>query len=317
MEAMQETIRRDLQTALGVTIPEFPPFFIAGVVSCIFGMLLILTLFRRKLSSNDKYREMRRVTSEARIYDESVGNDALDPNSQDWGQKWIADYGKVWQSPSIKMIRDKRGITWDPSTTPPQGWYLFYQEFQFCWLDWLLAGCCTQDLCVVALGGSIYDITAFMPTHPGSQETLAEACGGDSTERFSEILHSSDAVALAAKYLVCAMPEGLTCGIYQEPSKINRKKGSRRGYITAFQQGMRHELLQAEAAETACNAAGGSAEAKPVSPKIKGFMDCPKGAAHFGKARAFYDPLEQSWKVWWTCCGRFVKSATQRARVQG
>ena len=301
------------------------------------------------------------LSSASRVLAKDVKSDFV------WEQLWIAAYGAMWGSENIRALREKRAISWDPlgrngpRRAPAQGWFVFYLEFEACWLDWLLAGCCTKELCVIGLGGSIYDITAFLPMHPGSEETLAEACGGDGTERFADIGHSSDAVDMAAKYCVCLMPESLTCGQYQEPSKINRHRGSRRGYATKFQSTMKREQQLAEVCECRCNirragaaeglgacaataiaatpaAAPAAAPAsglgpgpsqpddvaekaekdrarrlRQVSPKVGGYFDCPEGEPHFGRARACYDPVEQQWIVWWTCCGRYVLSGTPRS----
>lgn len=249
-----------------------------------------------------------------------------------WRQRWIAAYGAMWRGDQIRILREKRGITWDPEggETPAQGWFVFYLEWEACWLDWLLAGMCSSELCVIGLGGSVYNITEFLPNHPGSQETLAEACGGDGTERFADIGHSSDAVELVKKYLVCLMPEALTAGQYQEPSKINRHRGSRRGHATKFQSTMKREQQLAEKqewrnnihrsaaasaaalagglspTETACSADDGASAPPTPLVDVGGFFDCPASKPHFGRARACYDPIAQQWRVWYTCCGRYV-----------
>jgi hypothetical protein len=31
---------------------------------------------------------------------------------------------------------------------------------------------------------------------------------------------------------------------------------------------------------------------------------CSVGAKHFGRPRVFFDPVEQRWWCWWTCCGQ-------------
>jgi len=282
---------------------------------------------------------------------------------QVWQQLWIQRYGAMWSDPKIQYLRLRRGLDWTPRQRPTQGWFVFYLEFEACWLEWLLAGMCTSDLCVVGLGGSIYDITAFLPRHPGSIETLLDACGGDGTEQFADIGHSSDAVELARLHRVYSMPAHLTCGQYQDSSRLNRHFGSRRGYLTKFQSAMRREQTVAAAAaelserhrlqavaqrRAAAGADGGAAggggggdEATPwswlwpstalgptapsaagpaataagastspststtkIAPSIEGYTTCEHDEPHVGRARACYDPVQQRWAVWWTCCGR-------------
>ena len=104
-----------------------------------------------------------------------------------WEQLWKITYGTMWAHERFTEIRKIRGILWNPSVRhdsaevpaavspslekslhfrPPQGWLHFYLEFEFCWMDWLLAGCCTQEYCLIGLYGSLYNITNFLPDHP-------------------------------------------------------------------------------------------------------------------------------------------------------
>ena len=164
-----------------------------------------------------------------------------------WSKLWRDHFESMWQNDEIRKICDRRGIAWGKPdivsmsyntehslnlnaainqnendvivyekktivySTPSQGWFLFYLEFEACWLDWLLAGCCTEDFCLIGLRGKIFNITTFLPHHPGSIETLMELCGGDGTETFVNIGHSSTAVNLANMHQIY-------------PPKQNKKK---------------------------------------------------------------------------------------------
>ena len=107
-----------------------------------------------------------------------------------WEQLWKITYGPMWAHERFTEIRKIRGIVWNPtvrhdfagepatpstlqeqnlSFRPPQGWLHFYLEFGFCWMDWLLSGCCTQEYCLIGLYGSLYNITNFLPDHPVSK----------------------------------------------------------------------------------------------------------------------------------------------------
>lgn len=99
-----------------------------------------------------------------------------------WKQLWIETFGTMWNHEKVAEIRQIRGLTWNPTdvTTnnsinasnaesmikPVQGWLRFYLEFDFCWIDWLLAGCSSTELCLIGLHGSLYNITAFLLEHP-------------------------------------------------------------------------------------------------------------------------------------------------------
>ena len=217
------------------------------------SVLILITVFRRKLSSNDQYRRetskpplhiavsksgmapfivslikgkdeksspsklqssvdaaicLERISLDDNILlnilvylsDVDIGKLSLTSRSLSgnctsdfvWEQLWIMTYGAMWNDSNVVKIREIRGITWNPTVRmqecalkdsnyragdgllmkkcprPSQGWLVFYKEFEFCWMDWLLAGCCTQGYCLIGLYGSVYDITNFLPEHPVS-----------------------------------------------------------------------------------------------------------------------------------------------------
>lgn len=122
-----------------------------------------------------------------------------------WEYLWAQRFGSMWRSKEIRSIRLLRQIDWEPgvATSPPkQGWRRFYQEFESCWMDWLLAGFCSPNRCLLGLHGSVLDITHFLDMHPGSPETLTMHSGCDATLAFHEIGHSSFAHALVEQYVI-------------------------------------------------------------------------------------------------------------------
>ena len=128
--------------------------------------------------------EIEKLTLTSKKFSQSCTSDFV------WEQLWIMTFGAMWNDPNLVKIREMRGITWNSidqnqevtqnfeshgvrnslytkkCPRPPQGWLIFYKEFEFCWMDWLLAGCCTQGYCLIGLYGSLYDITNFLPEHP-------------------------------------------------------------------------------------------------------------------------------------------------------
>jgi hypothetical protein len=121
-----------------------------------------------------------------------------------WEVLWMEHFSETWFCEEIEGIRRSRGIHWDPrrSAPPTQGWFRFYLEFEFAWVDWLLAGFCTEERCLVSLHGAILDITNFIHDHPGSPESLTEHSGGDATDTFTDIGHSSLAQRLAKVFVI-------------------------------------------------------------------------------------------------------------------
>ena len=128
--------------------------------------------------------EIEKLTLTSKKFSQNCTSDFI------WEQLWIMTFGAMWNDPNLVKIREMRGITWNSidqsqeltqnfsshgvrnslyakkCPRPPQGWLIFYKEFEFCWMDWLLAGCCTQGYCLIGLYGSLYDITNFLPEHP-------------------------------------------------------------------------------------------------------------------------------------------------------
>ncbi|KAI5278388.1 cytochrome b5 [Manis pentadactyla] len=54
----------------------------------------------------------------------------------------------------------------------------------------------------VILHHKVYDLTSFLEEHPGGEEVLREQAGGDATENFEDIGHSTDARELSKTYII-------------------------------------------------------------------------------------------------------------------
>ncbi|XP_076879716.1 cytochrome b5 type B isoform X3 [Brachyhypopomus gauderio] len=48
----------------------------------------------------------------------------------------------------------------------------------------------------------VYDITRFLEEHPGGEEVLLEQAGGDGTESFEDVGHSTDAREMLQQYCI-------------------------------------------------------------------------------------------------------------------
>ncbi|ETE73847.1 Cytochrome b5 [Ophiophagus hannah] len=49
----------------------------------------------------------------------------------------------------------------------------------------------------IIINRRIYDLTKFLEEHPGGEEVLREQAGGDATESFEDVGHSTDARTLS------------------------------------------------------------------------------------------------------------------------
>ncbi|CAP27717.1 Protein CBR-CYTB-5.1 [Caenorhabditis briggsae] len=54
----------------------------------------------------------------------------------------------------------------------------------------------------LVIGNKVYDVTKFLDEHPGGCEVLLEQAGGDGTEAFEDVGHSTDARHMKEEYLI-------------------------------------------------------------------------------------------------------------------
>ncbi|XP_035616672.1 cytochrome b5 [Oncorhynchus keta] len=54
----------------------------------------------------------------------------------------------------------------------------------------------------IIINFNVYDVTKFLEEHPGGEEVLREQGGGDATESFEDVGHSSDAKEMAANMVI-------------------------------------------------------------------------------------------------------------------
>ncbi|KAI1902208.1 hypothetical protein AGOR_G00042350 [Albula goreensis] len=54
----------------------------------------------------------------------------------------------------------------------------------------------------IIINYKIYDVTKFLEEHPGGEEVLREQAGGDATESFEDVGHSSDAREMAESFII-------------------------------------------------------------------------------------------------------------------
>ncbi|KAG6488201.1 hypothetical protein ZIOFF_056960 [Zingiber officinale] len=70
----------------------------------------------------------------------------------------------------------------------------------------------SQKDCWLSIHGKVYDVTGFMGEHPGGEEALLQAAaGGDASQAFEEVGHSSTATAMM-KDLLIGTVEGYSSG---------------------------------------------------------------------------------------------------------
>lgn len=88
------------------------------------------------------------------------------------------------------------------------------EQGQTVWATELIAGHTTDTDCWIVVEGVIYDVTEYIPLHPGGSETILNTCGTDATEAFKTKGatgddHSALAYELLARYKVAALGDPL------------------------------------------------------------------------------------------------------------
>lgn len=69
----------------------------------------------------------------------------------------------------------------------------------------------------IIIHNKVYNVTAFLSEHPGGEEVLLEQAGGDGTEAFEDIGHSTDARQMMEPYQIGELVE-------EERTKSEEKK---------------------------------------------------------------------------------------------
>ncbi|KAJ8493946.1 hypothetical protein OPV22_015667 [Ensete ventricosum] len=71
--------------------------------------------------------------------------------------------------------------------------------------------------CWVSIHGKVYDVTTFLEDHPGGEDVILHAsAGGDATQAFDDVGHSSTAISMMEGYVIGTV-EGQVSA--DEPSK--------------------------------------------------------------------------------------------------
>uniref|UniRef100_A0A3Q0T169 Cytochrome b5 n=1 Tax=Amphilophus citrinellus TaxID=61819 RepID=A0A3Q0T169_AMPCI len=54
----------------------------------------------------------------------------------------------------------------------------------------------------IIIHNKVYDVTKFLEEHPGGEEVLREQAGGNATESFEDVGHSTDAREMASSLMI-------------------------------------------------------------------------------------------------------------------
>ncbi|KAM7369553.1 hypothetical protein PAMP_010870 [Pampus punctatissimus] len=66
----------------------------------------------------------------------------------------------------------------------------------------------------VIINNKIYDVTKFLEEHPGGEEVLREQAGGNATESFEDVGHSTDAREMAESMVIGELHPDDVCAVF-------------------------------------------------------------------------------------------------------
>jgi len=83
-----------------------------------------------------------------------------------------------------------------------------------------------KDDCWFVIGGKVYDVTNFLEEHPGGEEVLLEASGGDATQDFEGVGHSTAAQGMMETYQIGVLEgfKGDITPVEKETTTVKQEK---------------------------------------------------------------------------------------------
>jgi hypothetical protein len=211
-----------------------------------------------------------------------------------WKTLWQRDYGWLMHSWDIgREVLARSNVVSDPPFTKD-----FYFRFGLSYINFLIAGLNTPQRCFVGLHGSIYDITDFVISHPGSPDTLLVHAGRDATKLFDDMDHSRGARRLARNFCVAvdtSTTEYSSWGV--KPTLVFPADGPTPTVVQAYPviaKKMRRFL------RTECLQQCYEAFREEETEHRKQFSLTMKSRDNVLHWNMFYDPFQRAWKVWYT-----------------
>ena len=222
-----------------------------------------------------------------------------------WRALWTRRFGALWDSPLVATSWPRRSA---PKTFGPD----FYCRFALAWCEWAVAGAHTRSRCLVAIRGVPYDLTLFLPQHPGSETVLehgrrlhaalrrgaALLLGAHAHARARRARAGRRAARWRRRRARAGTPSSLAGGGVPHLARAlveaarrrargvaGRTRRSRRGAIATVLRALRHA---ASALRAAC--------------------------CHRGLRFTFHDAVANEWRTFFSCCGLNDETKPPRTR---
>jgi Cytochrome b5-like Heme/Steroid binding domain/F-box domain len=233
-----------------------------------------------------------------------------------WKTLWYRDYAWIVESWDVGREAANRSFQSSGSdqlvSVSSFGDVVFTKEFYFrfglSYLNYVLAGHCNAERCLIGLGGHIYDLTGFLNHHPGSPETVMVHAGRDASAVFQSMRHTVAARKLAQQLCVAVdMSQSGGAGVrptrkfiadigsasevndppssYHLPSLVDpvTPHGCPQATVIVTVETLRDDFMN-EQAESQRRAARLLSRATD---------------AILGEVHAYYDPFHNKWKAWY------------------
>lgn len=221
-----------------------------------------------------------------------------------WKALFVRDFGWLIHSWNVgKQAVERSFANHEPGSSMLSEYHLyskdFYFRFQLCFVDYLLAGNCSEDQCLVGLGGHIYDMTPFLEHHPGSPETVLVHAGRDASNVFEGMRHTLPARKRAQQFCIAVDGSRLGgCGVRPTSGLVldddEQQEERTRASPRRVDPVEPHGRLVARTNHTLRNVRTAFDREEAVQQRLASRYR----SRALDDVHLYYDPFQQSWKAW-------------------
>lgn len=249
-------------------------------------------------------KDVLTVASVSKQANEIVTNRNNDLSKALWKKLWFRDYawitttwkvGRIAMERSLETMSRNDPMAEDACLSDISFHRDFYFDFGLAFMDYILAGHCTENSCLVGIGGHVYDMTGFLSQHPGSRETVLVNAGRDVSEEFEGIRHTLNARTRAQKLCVvvdaardggCGLRPTDRCSLSKESPLPLAHEG-----IVPDGRPKAHVFTTLESA--ARRFRQGVIDSQRYAKRIAGKHNA------LDSIHTYYDPFLESWRAWY------------------
>lgn len=249
-------------------------------------------------------RDVLTVSTVSQQANEIVSDKNNDVSKALWKKLWFRDYAWTTTNWSVGIIAMERSLeTMSRNDLMAEeaslSDFLFHRDFYFdfglAFMEYVLAGHCTEDSCLVGIGGHVYDMTNFLSQHPGSRETVLVNAGRDVSPEFEMIRHTLSARTRAQRLCVVvdtSRDEG--CGLRPTAYCPLSEDSSPPAICEAIIPGGRPRPRVFTTLESAARRyRQGLVDSQRQAKRIAGKHNA------LDSIHTYYDPFLESWRAWY------------------